>query len=360
LNYARHSFLYYWLTVLLVLTVPASAEAECPELAGQTIRWIVPNRPGGGYDAYSRLLQPFLEQSLDARVRIENRPEAGGLVGAMAIRDAKADGRTLGLVNASGLLAASLLESSSTPDPAVDFTVLGRITRNHVVMFSGRDAGFSTIDDVLAVAADRPLVVAVRDAGSGSLMAVPIMAELLAMDYELVSGYVGSNARTLALIRGEVDIAISHFDSVQGQVRAGELVPLLQLTAMAGGEFQSGSPYANLPELGGAGGLAERRAALTGLEPVRARQAADDLDAIIGAGRLMVGPRRLPAELSACLQSRIGDIVLSEAFEQAAEQARLGIDYADSAAAEAEILKGRRALERFQTTIRAAIEQVRR
>jgi tripartite-type tricarboxylate transporter receptor subunit TctC len=336
LNYARHSFLYYWLTVLLVLTVPASAEAECPELAGQTIRWIVPNRPGGGYDAYSRLLQPFLEQSLDARVRIENRPEAGGLVGAMAIRDAKADGRTLGLVNASGLLAASLLESSSTPDPAVDFTVLGRITRNHVVMFSGRDAG------------------------SVSLMAVPIMAELLAMDYELVSGYVGSNARTLALIRGEVDIAISHFDSVQGQVRAGELVPLLQLTAMAGGEFQSGSPYANLPELGGAGGLAERRAALTGLEPVRARQAADDLDAIIGAGRLMVGPRRLPAELSACLQSRIGDIVLSEAFEQAAEQARLGIDYADSAAAEAEILKGRRALERFQTTIRAAIEQVRR
>ncbi|MCU0989769.1 MAG: tripartite tricarboxylate transporter substrate-binding protein, partial [Xanthomonadales bacterium] len=186
----------------------------------------MPTRPGGGYDAYSRLLQPFLERALSARIVIENRPEAGGIVGALAIRDAAPDGRTLGIINASGLLAARAGDAGRAPDPASDFTVLASIVSNHVVLFSGRDSGIADVASLLRVAQTRPIVAGVRDAGSSSFYALPIAAALLGFDYELVTGYVGSASRTLAVMRGEVDIVVATFDSVQGPVRDGELVPL--------------------------------------------------------------------------------------------------------------------------------------
>ena len=235
--------------------------ADCPGLAGETLRWIVTTRPGGGYDAYSRLLQPFLERALSARIVIENRPEAGGIVGALAIRDAAPDGRTLGIINASGLLAARAGDVGTAPDPASDFTILASIVSNHVVLFSGRDSGIADVAGLLRVAQTRPIVAGVRDAGSSSFYALPIAAALLGFDYELVTGYVGSAARTLAVMRGEVDIVVATFDSVRGPVRDGELVPLLQLTGAPADAVGSASPDTlDAPRMAGPDGLARQRA----------------------------------------------------------------------------------------------------
>ena len=49
------------------------ATGRCGELAGRQIRWIVPNAPGGGYDAESRLIEPFLERQIGAEIVVENR-----------------------------------------------------------------------------------------------------------------------------------------------------------------------------------------------------------------------------------------------------------------------------------------------
>ena len=326
--------------------------ADCPGLAGETVRWIVPTRPGGGYDAYSRLLQPFLEQALSARVVIENRPEAGGIVGAMAIRDAEPDGRTLGIINASGLLAANVVDDGKAPDPAADFTILASIVSNHVVMFSGRESGITDIDSLLRLSATRPIVAGVRDAGSMSFYAVPIAAAVLGFDYALVTGYVGSAARTLALMRGEVDIVVGHYDSVHSQVQAGELVPLLQLTG-------GGSSALAVPRLASPDGLARQRATFAGRSPEQAAEDAAALAALVGAGRLVVAPPGLPGPLAACLDAAFGKILGSAEFKAAAERARLGVDPLDGRAARTEVLAAAQALTRFETLVRAAVERAR-
>ena len=145
---------YRWLRAALTLLLtlgPASfvragvAPPDCTPLAGKTIRWFVPSQAGGGYDAYSRLLQPFLERLLAAQVLVENRPDAGGIVAAMAIRDAPADGTTLGIINAAGLIAAHAIEAQIAPDPARDFTLLGQVVRNHMMVFTGRDSGLKDL-----------------------------------------------------------------------------------------------------------------------------------------------------------------------------------------------------------------------
>lgn len=346
-----------WRALLLAVAVgvaagPAPLGADCPGLAGETVRWIVPTRPGGGYDAYSRLLQPFLEQTLSVRVVIENRPEAGGIVGAMAIRDAEPDGRTLGIINASGLLAANVADAGKAPDPAVDFTILASIVSNHVVMFSGRDSGITDIDSLLRLSATRPIVAGVRDAGSTSFYSVPIAAALLGFEYELVTGYVGSAARILALMRGEVDIVVGHYDSVHGQVEAGELVPLLQLTDGDGNELAA-------PRLAGPGGLARQRAMLAGRSPERTAEDAAALAALVGAGRLAVAPRGLPGPLAACLDTVFGQVLGSAEFKAAAERARLNVEPLDGRAARAGVMEAAQALARFETLVRAAIDRAR-
>jgi len=330
----------------------SDAPAGCAALAGKTIHWIVPSQPGGGYDAYSRLLQPFLERLLAARLLIENLPDAGGIIGAVAIRNAAADGTTLGIINASGLLAAHAIEGQIAPDPATDFTLLGQIVSNHMVAFSGQDSGLKDIHDLLRVAQSRPIVVGVRDAGSTSFFAVPVLAELLGIRYALVSGYVGSPARTLAVMRGEIDIFLGNFDSVSGQVQAGELIPLLQLTAPAQNSV-------HVPDLGGPTGIASQRASATGRTPAQAAQLADELAAIVGAGRLVVAPPALPPRLAACLQDTLGQILQSAELVVAARQAKLDIDYQDSAAAYRGLLAGSSAVEQFHDLIKAAIEQAR-
>jgi tripartite-type tricarboxylate transporter receptor subunit TctC len=331
--------------------------ADCPGLAGETVRWIVTTRPGGGYDAYSRMLQPFLEHELSTRIVIENRPAAGGIVGALAIRDAEPDGRTLGIINASGLLAANAVEAGTAPDPASDFTILASIVSNHVVLFSGRDSGISDVAGLLRVARSRPIVAGARDAGSSSFYALPIAAALLGFDYELVTGYVGSAARTLAAMRGEVDVVAAHLDSVQGPVRDGELVPLLQLTSPPA--HGSGNVLASVPRLAGPDGLARQRAAATGRSAEQAAEDAAALAALVGAGRLVVAPPGLPPALAACLDTSLSKILASAELRAAAERAQLGIEPRNGREAQAEVLEGARALARFEPLIRAAVEQAR-
>ncbi len=343
---------------LLLTTCPmptlraSDASPGCTALAGKTIRWVVPSQPGGGYDAYSRLLQPFLEHSLAARLLIENLHDAGGIVAAVTIRDAAADGTTLGIINASGLLAAHAIEGQLAPDPATDFTVLGQIASNHMVVFAGRDSGLKDIHDLLRVAQSRPIVVGVRDAGSSGFYAVPVLAELLGMEYALVSGYVGSPARTLAVMRGEIDIFAGNFDSVSGQVKAGELIPLLQLTESADSTLPQ-------PQLGGPEGIASQRAAATGRTPAQAEQLANDLAAIVGAGRLVVAPVQLPHPIATCLENSLAEILQSAELVAAAQQAQLSIDYQDSLAAYRGLQAGARGVEQFHDLIQAAIEQAR-
>jgi tripartite-type tricarboxylate transporter receptor subunit TctC len=347
------------LALVLLLTLGSTpallagdALDDCAPLAGKTIRWYVPTQPGGGYDAYSRLLQPFLERRLSARLLIENLPDAGGIVAAIAIRDAVADGTTLGIINASGLLAAHAVETQLAPDPATDFSILGQITANHVAVFAGRDAGLEDIHDLLRVAQSRPIVVGVRDVGSTGFYGVPVLAKLLGIEYALVSGYLGSPARTLAVMRGEIDIFLGNLDSLDGPMQAGELIPLLQLTPSAGSGV-------DIPELGGPHGIASQRAAATGRTPAQAEQLADDLAAVIGAGRLVVAPAQLPEPIAICLQVALGEVLQSDTLLQAADRAKLGIDYQDSAAAQGRLLAAAGAVEQFHDLIQAAIEQVR-
>lgn len=340
----------------VLLSVTQIAGADCSTLQDSAIRWIVPTRPGGGYDAYSRLLQPFMERELGAQIVIENRAEAGGIVAALTIRDASPDGKTLGIINASGLLTANMLAENPAPHPAEDFSVLGRVISNHFVMFTGRDSGIADVEDLLSTAQERPVLVAIRDVGSAGFAALPITASLIGMDYTVVTGYVGNSDRALAAIRGEVDVVMHNFDSARRFVDSGELVPLLQLT------WQMADAHAslkNVPMLAGKDGLAVRRAGHVGKTPAQAETEARALANIIGAGRLLVAPPNLSTSMTGCLRRAVDTVMAKPELLTAARRAGLSVAPADAAAALEDLGVGAAALVQFAPLVRAAVQSAR-
>ncbi len=346
-------------TLTLVCLPPLALGARCAELAGSTVHWIVPNNPGGGYDAYARLLQPFLEEELGATIIVANRSGAGGVVGASLIRDARPDGRTLGLINASGLLAAGL--DREVPDPSEDFTVLGRLLSNHTVLVTGQSSGIGRLEKLLSVSRERPIVIGVRDAGSASLFIVPVVASLLGFDYELVTGYDGNAARSLAAIRGEVDLLVQNFDSVQRFIAGGELIPLMQVVGADPGATPgpNASLLAGVPVLGGVTGVAQQRAHLTGRTRAQAIEEARLLTALIDAGRLVVAPRGLSEDRRKCLETALFSVLSNAEFQNAAARARLTLEPANAAIARADIEVASAAVLEFASLVKDAMRRAR-
>lgn len=340
-----------WLACLacFISIAPAPAWGDCPGLGDETVHWVVPNVPGGGYDLYSRLIQPFLEERLNTRVIIENRPEAGGLVAAIKVRDARPDGRTIGIVNASGLMAAGVLPDSPAPDLLRDFTILARIVSNQTLLFSASNSEINNIEDLLQVSAQRPIVVGVRDIGSASFLALPIAADLLGLDYATVTGYVGSTSRALAVQRGDVDLIIQNFDSVSRFVESGELLPLLQISGKDSGH----------PILGGEQGMAARLAIKRGTDPGLAKQQADGLSSVMAAGRIIVAPARLPVEMQRCISKALAETLSSPELQQAAALARLSLAPTGARETLADLRAGDEQLSGFEPLVRAAMEQAR-
>jgi tripartite-type tricarboxylate transporter receptor subunit TctC len=231
--------------------------APCIETAGRKIRWLVPFPPGGGYDIYSRLLEPFFRERIGADIVVENTPGAGGVISANKLKSSEPDGLTLGILNAPGLLVAALTGETSAPNPTRDFTILARIVRNQAVWVTGINSPLRSMDDVLAEAAKRPLLFGISEAGSTNFINTAVAAHLLDIEADFLAGFAGSRETSLAVMRGEVDLAAFTFESILDRIEADDLRPLLQISAARLSPHES---LAGVPLLGGDAGAAARRA----------------------------------------------------------------------------------------------------
>ena len=73
---------------------------------GKNITWIIPYNPGGGYDAYTRVIAPYFEKYTGATVVCKNEPGAGSLIGTNKLYQSEPDGLTVGIINGPGVLQA--------------------------------------------------------------------------------------------------------------------------------------------------------------------------------------------------------------------------------------------------------------
>jgi tripartite-type tricarboxylate transporter receptor subunit TctC len=174
----------------------------------------------------------------------------------------------------------------------------------------------------------------------------------------VVTGYIGSTARALAVMRGEVDVIIQNLDSVRRFVDTGELVPLLQISGPTAAR-QTLQLSNRVPSLGGTDGLVQQGFAVHGTAAMDAEKAAAALSVIISAGRLIVAPAGLAEPTRICLQSTVLGVLQSVELHNAADRAGLTIQAADATKAREDLQASKRHMSDFAVLVRSAIEQAR-
>lgn len=344
---------------LFLLSSPASysegAAVSC--LAGERIRFIIPHPVGGGYDTFYRMLAPFLARQLDADITLENVDGSGGVEGAVMIRDAKPDGRIIGSLNGGGLLCSSLSGDTLAPHPVRDFTILARAARSQHVWLVNANSEWKTLEDVMAAAQNKPVVFGLRDISSTSFVSITLGTHLLDLPHELVTGYKGSREAVLAALRGEIQLVSYNFDSVEDQVRNGELRPILQISDKP----ISDSPLLkDVPLLGGHEGWAVRRSRTREGDSDEAGKKAASLSELIGAGRLIAGPRGLDPALRECLENAVFNALNDAEFLETAGKAAFDVEPARGEDARRDIENASQQWDDFMPMIHAAIEKVRK
>ena len=135
-------------TLCLALAGPALAQSTADWPARQ-VTVIVPSSPGGGTDAFGRVLAQALSEQLKQTFVVDNKPGASGAIGAGLVARAEADGYTLLVASNSSLGIGPAMVKNLPFDVARDFAPVTRGVIAPMVIVAGPEAKVKTIGELL-------------------------------------------------------------------------------------------------------------------------------------------------------------------------------------------------------------------
>jgi len=215
------------LTAALALTVPQTAPAQA--YPSKPIRLVLPFPAGGPTDIVGRILGQKLSEALGQPVVQDNRPGAGGNLGADQVAKSPPDGYTLLLSSPSISISPSLYKKMPY-DPQKDLAPISLIAGIPNVMLVHPSVPAKTLKEFVALAKARPGKLNFGSGGAGTTnhLASELLKTLTKTDIVHVP-YKGSNQAMLALLGGEVDMVVIAVPPALPQIEAGRVRPLAVL-----------------------------------------------------------------------------------------------------------------------------------
>ena len=202
--------------------------------SNKSIHLIVPYAPGGPIDVTARILAERVKDSL-GNVVVENRPGAGGNIGADFIAKAAPDGLTIGIAATATHAVNPWLYSRMPYNAATDFTPITQILRVPNVLVMNTDTanrlGIQNFSDFIRYAKARPGQLNYGSGGNGS--AGHLAGELFksrAGIFAVHIPYNGGNPAQLALLSGQVDFNFDNLATAAPNIKSGRLTALAVTT----------------------------------------------------------------------------------------------------------------------------------
>ncbi len=202
-----------------VLAAPAIAQ----NWPTRPVRIVVPYAPGGGADIVARMLAQKLAEQTGGSFVIDNRPGAGGIVGAEAVARAPADGYTL--LSASTEFGTNPAVQPKLPyDPFKDFTHISQLGLVQFLLVSHPAVPAKNIKELLALAKARPgqLTYGSTTFGGGPHLAGELLQSMTGIRWLHVP-FKGAGPASIALMGGEIDFMFAATGGLVGHVRSGKL-----------------------------------------------------------------------------------------------------------------------------------------
>jgi tripartite-type tricarboxylate transporter receptor subunit TctC len=206
------------LTAAAVLATPA-ARAAYPD---KPVRLVIPFAPGGGTDIVARVLAQKLSEEFRSQVVVDNRPGAGGTLGAEIAARSAPDGYTLMIVSGSYSVNPSLYKLPY--DPVTGVTPISAIGEGPFVVCVHPSITAKTIKELIDLAKAKPGSINYGSTGTGGI--THLTTEL----FKLMTGtnfvhipYKGTGPALADLIGGQVQIVFGAAPAMIPQVKGGKI-----------------------------------------------------------------------------------------------------------------------------------------
>ena len=213
----------------------SSAWAGVAQAQSAPIKLVVPYAPGGPIDVTARLLAQAVKDTLGTVV-IENKPGAGGNIGADAVAKAAPDGLTIGIAATATHAINPWLFSKMPYNALMDFAPITQILRVPNVLVMNAEAAkrlkISSVTDLIAYAKLNPGRLNYGSGGNGS--AGHLAGEMFKAQagiFVVHIPYNGGNPAQLALLSGQVDFNIDNLATAAPNIKSGKLLALAVTSA---------------------------------------------------------------------------------------------------------------------------------
>ena len=133
------------------------------------VKLIVPFPPGGGTDGVARSVATHLSAALGQPVVVENRPGAGGTIGANAVATAAPDGYTIGIATSSTHPAAAVLKKGVPYDPLKSFEPIALVASTSYVLLASPALPATNLAELVAYARANPGKLNFANVGTSTL-----------------------------------------------------------------------------------------------------------------------------------------------------------------------------------------------
>jgi tripartite-type tricarboxylate transporter receptor subunit TctC len=210
------------------LAFALGASLFCSKLWAQTgvfnrpIRIVFPYAPGGGPENILRLIAKRAEEESGATIIIDNRPGAGGTLGASAVKNAPRDGFTI-LLGDHATLAVNVALFKHLPyDPLVDFVPITLLFTSDVFLIVPSSLDVNSASDLQELGKRRAkgLTYGSPGLGSGGHIAGAMLVEAFGASATHVP-YRGSAAVRTDILAGRLDFTFNSLQPYQGDLEAG-------------------------------------------------------------------------------------------------------------------------------------------
>jgi tripartite-type tricarboxylate transporter receptor subunit TctC len=201
----------------------AKAQDGASFYKGKTVRILVGYGPGGGYDAYARMIAPHLDKVLGATVIVENLPGAGGVNALNRVYAGQPDGLTTMIVNGTAAALGQLLEQEGVRYDLAKLEHLGIVSSSPWMWL------VSPTSPIVKTAAeaqklDKQILWGGTAPTDGLSDGAAVACEALQLKCKVVIGYKGSAEVALAVQRGEMDAQYVSDTSANNYVKSGQAI----------------------------------------------------------------------------------------------------------------------------------------
>ena len=210
--------------VLLALACATSSVASAQTYPNKPIRIVVGFAPGGPADVMARLIGQRMTSILGQSIVVDNRPGAGGTIGARAVAESDPDGYTLLLGNTSTLIISPLIYRQVNYDPVKGFAPVASLGTTSNVLIVNPGLAAASVQELIALARKNPGKLNYSSAGIGTPphLIGEMFKQRLGLDIVHVP-YKGGGPSVQAVVAGETQFSFENPAPSLPLVRAGNV-----------------------------------------------------------------------------------------------------------------------------------------